>query len=220
MTRSPFIPSRDNLNPTIPIFPLTGALLLPRGYLPLNIFEPRYLAMIDDALSADRMIGMVQPIRPNPPDPQPEIYATGCGGRITAFEETDDGRYLITLTGVCRFRVAQELSTTRGYRRVHADWETFVCDYEEEGEVHLDRDRLIAALANYFDQQGIRANWDAIKETGDERLITTLAMICPFEPSEKQALLEASSFEERANLMVAMLEMAVVSGRRGDPARH
>lgn len=220
MTRSPFIPSRDSLNPTIPIFPLTGALLLPRGYLPLNIFEPRYLAMVDDALSADRMIGMVQPIRPNPPDPQPEIYTTGCGGRITAFEETDDGRYLITLTGVCRFRVAEELSTTRGYRRVQADWQSFLCDYEEEGEVHLDRERLIAALAGYFDQQGIRANWDAIKETGNERLITTLAMICPFDPSEKQALLEASSVEARANLMVAMLEMAVVSGKRGDPARH
>lgn len=220
MTRSPFIPSRDSLNPTIPIFPLTGALLLPRGYLPLNIFEPRYLAMVDDALSADRMIGMVQPIRPNPPDPQPEIYTTGCGGRITAFEETDDGRYLITLTGVCRFRVAEELSTTRGYRRVQADWQSFLCDYEEEGEVHLDRERLIAALAGYFDQQGIRANWDAIKETGNERLITTLAMICPFDPPEKQALLEASSAEARANLMVAMLEMAVVSGKRGDPARH
>ena len=220
MTRSPFIPSRESLNPTIPIFPLTGALLLPRGYLPLNIFEPRYLAMVDDALSADRMIGMVQPIRPNPPAPHPEIYTTGCGGRITAFEETDDGRYLITLTGVCRFRVAEELSTTRGYRRVQADWQSFLCDYEEEGEVHLDRERLIAALAGYFDQQGIRANWDAIKETGNERLITTLAMICPFEPPEKQALLEASSAEARANLMVAMLEMAVVSGKRGDPARH
>ena len=220
MTRSPFIPSSDSLSPTIPIFPLTGALLLPRGYLPLNIFEPRYLAMVDDALSADRMIGMIQPIRPNAPDTQPEVYSTGCGGRITAFEETDDGRYVITLTGVCRFRVAEELSTIRGYRRIQADWTAFLCDYEEEGEIPLDRERLIAALASYFDQQGIRANWDAIKETGNERLITTLAMICPFEPSEKQALLEASSLEERANLMLAMLEMAAVSGKRGDPARH
>ncbi|MEO3435381.1 LON peptidase substrate-binding domain-containing protein [Inquilinus sp. CAU 1745] len=219
MSQSPFFPTFDRLSPSIPIFPLAGVLLLPRGLLPLNIFEPRYIAMVDDALSSDRMIGMVQPTTPDSGAAAPEIYPLGCAGRITSFDETDDGRYLITLTGICRFHAGAELATTRGYRRVESDWSAFRDDMKgcdmEGGGCGLDRARLDAALGVYFRRHGISANWEAIKDTPDERLVTSLAMICPFDPPEKQALLEAPTPADRAELVVSLIEMAVLTPESG-----
>lgn len=206
---------------TIPVFPLPGVLLLPRGRLPLNIFEPRYLAMTEDALGAGRLIGMIQPRRPDDQAAVPELYGIGCAGRISQFAETDDGRFLITLTGVCRFAVAEELATTRGYRRVVADWERFAADLAGGDAAGIDRERLMDRLRRYFDALGVAADWSAIKATPDERLVTTLAMICPFKPSEKQALLEADSVAARTDMLLALLDMASAGPEGGDDhVRH
>ena len=207
-----FDPVLEDLPGTIPIFPLTGVLLLPRGPLPLNIFEPRYLAMVQDALATpQRLIGMVQPEAAGAGAASvPGVYRIGCAGRVTAFQETEDGRYLITLSGVCRFRVTEELATTRGYRRVKADWDEFADDLAEAPPVDIDRDRMLKPLQTYFRAQQIEANWDAIRETPDERLVTSLAMICPFAPAEKQALLEAPDLARRAEVLTALLEMAAL----------
>lgn len=206
---------------TIPVFPLSGALLLPQGILPLNIFEPRYIAMVEDALARpDRLIGMVQPNSTAEVDPVP-VFDIGCAGRITSMDETEDGRYLITLTGISRFVIQNELPGTRGYRTVQADWQRFAEDFSPVASVGLDRDRLSAALSGYFERNGIDADWQAISETPDERLVTSLCMICPFEPSEKQALLECDSFSQRAELMTSLIEMAVIGGHAKDKgARH
>lgn len=199
----------------VPIFPLTGVLLLPRGRLPLNIFEPRYLAMTQDALGGERLIGMVQPSDPQDDNRgggqvNPVVYPVGCAGRITAFSETDDGRYLITLTGVSRFRIREELPLLSGYRRVIADWGPFVRDRDLSPEPGFDRDRFARALKGYFAQRQISADWEAIEKAPGEHLLTSIAMLCPFEASEKQALLEAADLEERARLLVALIEMATI----------
>jgi uncharacterized protein len=221
MSPNPFDPTFDQLPEIVPIFPLTGVLLLPRGKLPLNVFEPRYLAMTEDALSGNRMVGIIQPSDPLSRASVPPVYPIGCAGRITSFSETDDGRYLITLTGVCRFETVRELPIVRGYRRVDVSWERFAADLDEPGPALFDRARLVEGLKTYFKIQGISANWDAIDSTPDERLVTSLAMICPFEPSEKQALLECGSLSERASMMIAIIEMSVLDKRGGDTmARH
>ncbi len=206
---------------TLPIFPLPGVLLLPRGQLPLNIFEPRYLAMTRDALAGDRLIGMVQPSDPHQPlSGNPPVYPTGCAGRITSFSETEDGRYLLALTGLCRFRIAEELPLKEGYRRVVPRWDEFAGDLRTVREPGFDRERLIRGLRAYFDRHQIKAEWDAIGSVPGERLITSVAMVCPFEPSEKQALLEASDLEARAQLLTAIVEMAVLDRSGGGDARH
>ncbi len=206
---------------TLPIFPLPGVLLLPRGQLPLNIFEPRYLAMTRDALAGDRLIGMVQPSDPHQPlSGNPPVYPTGCAGRITSFSETEDGRYLLALTGLCRFRIAEELPPKDGYRRVVPRWDEFAGDLRTVREPGFDRERLIRGLKAYFDRHQIKAEWDAIGSVPAERLITSVAMVCPFEPSEKQALLEASDLEARAQLLTAIVEMAVLDRLGGGDARH
>src|SRR5438128_7218024 len=205
----------------LPIFPLTGVLLLPRGRLPLNIFEPRYLAMTRDALAGERLIGMVQPSDPGASASNPPVYPTGCAGRITSFAETEDGRFLITLTGTCRFRIREELPLLDGYRRIVPEWREFARDLEGEGELGFDRDRLMRGLRSYFQQHQISADWDAITAVPGERLVTSIAMVCPFEPSEKQALLEAPDLDERARLLTAIVEMAVLNrAREGAGARH
>ena len=207
----------------IPIFPLVGVLLLPRGRLPLNIFEPRYLAMTRDALKSERFIGMVQPSDPTGKGRNPPVYPVGCAGRITSFAETDDGRYLITLTGVSRFRIARELPLLDGYRRVVADWAPFAGDLSAEEETPaFDRDRLMRGLGAYFKQFQLAADWEALQSAPGERLVTSLAMMCPFEPREKQALLEAADFAERARLLTAIVEMAAQApaNEAGGPARH
>ena len=212
----------DELPPSLPIFPLTGVLLLPRGVLPLNIFEPRYLAMVDAALAGNRLIGMVQPTDAagsHSPQGQPPIYRTGCAGRISSFDETDDSRYLITLTGVCRFQITGESLSNGGFRRAEVDWAPFAGDYDQT-PVAIDRERLATALDAYFHQHEISADWEAIDETPDERLITSLSMICPFDPTEKQALLEAPTLAERAEMMMSLVEMAIHSPGGDAPARH
>lgn len=201
----------------IPVFPLAGVLLLPRGNLPLNIFEPRYLAMVDDALRAERLIGMIQPRKggeacPSAPSP---LYGTGCAGRITSFSETGDGRYLLTLTGICRFHVAEEVAPVNGYRRVRAAWDAFADDFTPRERLDIDRVLLKQLLKHYFASHELSCDWDTIDSAPDEKLITCLSMICPFEPGEKQALLEAACSGARAERFMAMLRMAVESGRCG-----
>jgi uncharacterized protein len=205
----------------LPIFPLTGVLLLPRGRLPLNIFEPRYLAMTRDALAGERLIGMAQPSDPRIVGENPPVYPTGCAGRITSFSETDDGRFLITLTGISRFRIREELPLLEGYRRVVPEWREFARDQANDDEPRFDRDRLLRGLRAYFQHHRIEADWDAITSVPGERLVTSIAMICPFEPSEKQALLEAPDLDERARLLTAIVEMAALNQTSdGLGARH
>ena len=216
--------SAGDLPRELPVFPLTGVLLLPRGRLPLNIFEKRYLAMFDDAIGGDRLIGMIQPSDPSAGDIGPPLYSVGCAGRITSFNETGDGRYLVALDGVARFRIVEELALRRGYRRVVADWSPYAADLGEadlvEKEGAVDRHRLIELLQAYFRQHQLSANWDAIGQTPDERLVTSLAMICPFEPPEKQALLEAGCLSDRAKLMMSLLEIAIAGHGDSDRPRH
>ena len=194
---------------TIPIFPLTGVLLLPGGRLPLNIFEPRYLEMTEDAMSTNRIIGMIQPSDPYCRDFEQKTYDTGCAGEITEYEETEDNRILITLSGLCRFDVVQELPRDEvSYRRVRAGYQSYECDLIRDNAMTLDRDNLIAALRNFFTARGMSADWFAIDELCNEDLMTSLAMACPFGPSEKQALLECRETKERSAMFQALLEMA------------
>lgn len=204
---SAFDPQLKDLPTVIPVFPLPEVLLLPGGMLPLNIFEPRYLAMVKAVLGADRMIGMVQPQPAEGPAGNPALYVTGCAGRIARFEEAPDGRYLISLMGVCRFDIAGELAPCDGYRRVQADWSRYGCDLDAEPLCCLDRSRLFPALRGYFKLHGIDADWDMLGGAPDERLVTCLSMICPFCASEKQALLEAAGMEERAEILTTLVEM-------------
>src|SRR5579862_862962 len=170
-----FEPRFDELPRLLPIFPLTGVLLLPRGRLPLNIFEPRYLAMTRDAMVAERLIGMVQPSDPPIRELNPPVYQTGCAGRITSFSETEHGRFWITLTGVSRFRIKEELPLLSGYRRVVADWREFAAD-RDAGEAGFDRSRLTQGLRTFFMQRQVEANWEAIDKAPGETLVTSIAM--------------------------------------------
>ncbi|WP_339851863.1 LON peptidase substrate-binding domain-containing protein [uncultured Nisaea sp.] len=216
MTRNPFAPGLEDMPACIPVFPLPGVLLLPGGKLPLNIFEPRYLAMTQDALCTDRLIGMIQPQE----EGDSSLHRTGCVGRITSFSETEDGRFTITLTGVARFHVEQELECRSGYRRVVADWCSFADDFNSRDDLSLDRDRLMRGLKDYFALQGIRADWDSIEKAEDRQLLTTLAMVCPFGSLEKQALLEAPTLQERGETMLTLLEMSLHDLKDDHYARH
>lgn len=220
---SPSAPLPD----VLAIFPLAGVLLLPGGRLPLNIFEPRYLSMVSDALGRDRMIGMVQPVEAEAATgagsagDRAAVFDTGCAGRITDFSETGDGRFLITLAGVCRFRIARELAMEKGYRRVKPDWTPFLGDLDEGPSEIADRGRLEDALKAYFELTGIGGDWDQIRESQGAALVTALAIICPFEASEKQALLESAGPDERARLLIQLMEMAIHEGSgAGSQARH
>ena len=198
-----------DLPASLPVFPLSGVLLLPYGRLPLNIFEERYLAMIDDALRSERLIGIIQPTsEAESQQKTPSLYKTGCAGRITAFSETEDGRYLITLLGICRFNIEQEIDSTRGYRRVVPNWEPFRSDVAKTDNFDIDKERLMVALRGYFEKKTIDADWEAINSMNNVQLITTLAMICPFGATEQQALLVAEKIEDRASTMISLLEMA------------
>ena len=204
----------DRLPTIFPVFPLAGALLLPRGKLPLNIFEPRYLAMVEDALGMERLFGMIQPDPQKPDMPAGSaLYRIGCLGRIASFSETDDGRYMITLVGVARFAVAEEIAPQRGYRRVCGDFTAFATDLAPAPETPpfdqpgFDREALLTALRGYFQHRGFDANWDAIGKMPDDALVVTLAMVCPFDPAEKQALLEAPDAAERARTLRTLLEI-------------
>lgn len=204
-----------SLPDTLPVFPLGGVLLLPHGHLPLNIFEPRYLNMVEDALGRGRMIGMVQPISSQPSDnhdPLPDdvaVYPVGCAGRIVNFEETADGHMLIALRGISRFRIASELAPDYGYRRVVADYSDYIADTAIDETVIGQRPGLLATVRRYLSLKDIDVDWDAVEEADDEALVTSLAMICPFESNEKQALLVASGIRERSDLLVSLMEMAL-----------
>jgi Lon protease-like protein len=221
IARSPFDPGFADLPRTLPIFPLPGVLLLPGGKLPLNIFEPRYLAMTRAALAGPRLIGMIQPRDPDAGGSQPEVQKVGCAGRIVSFAETDDSRYLITLSGLCRFTIMGELPLSEGFRRVVPDWSGYAGDLDP-ASASVDRTRLIGALRAFFADQQVRIDWQAIEQTADDRLVVSLAMICPFEAAEKQILLEAPSPSERARVMIALLESAAQNrGEAGAaPVRH
>lgn len=208
-------PGFEDLPRTLPLFPLAGALLLPAGRLPLNIFEPRYLAMVRDAMVGAHMIGMVQPLDPRDPTAKPEIYRTGCVGKITAFNETGDGRFLITLTGVCRFVIVEELTVATAYRQALVSFAHHHNDLQGEDTAGVDRARLLPALRAYLDMHGIPADWKAVERAPTDALINSLSMICPFEPSEKQALLEAPDLAERSRVMVALIEMALLQRASG-----
>ena len=205
----------------IPIFPLTGALLLPFGQLPLNIFEPRYIALTEDALGAGRLMGLVQPIDLGSKKSHAgnDIYSTGCLGRITEFTDPGDGRYEIVLTGICRFNVEEELELHRGYRRVRANYDPFIGDLESDEADIKNRDSLLLALRQYFEHQNLDADWDALNEVPDLVLVTTAAMGCPLQPEEKQLLLEANDLQGRAERLQTILEMAI-HGNSVNTARH
>jgi hypothetical protein len=215
MERRPFHPRLEDLPRILPIFPLSGALLLPTGKLPFNIFEPRYLAMVQDCLAWGRILGMIQPNGPEVPGVEPPIFDTGCAGRISAFSETDDGRLMVTLTGVCRFRVSEEVASARGYRRVAADWAPFAADLDDETDFVFDRRRLLESLKPYLKLHSMELNWRAIEAASDHSLTVSLCMACPFEPREKQALLECADAAQRAETLTALIEMAVAESQRG-----
>ncbi|WP_022680938.1 LON peptidase substrate-binding domain-containing protein [Sandarakinorhabdus limnophila] len=206
----------EPLPAAVPVFPLTGAVLLPRGVLPLNIFEPRYLAMVKDAMAAtgaaNRVIGMIQPKAPKGSrggDPPP-LYKVGCLGRITEYRETDDGRILVTLVGVSRFRVGAELERDTLYRQVMTDYHGFADDRAEEESLDAaSRASLEDALRPYLDARGLAADWEAVQSADDEGLVTALAGALPFDPPEKQALLEAPTLAERAQTLAALMSFAV-----------
>ncbi len=207
--------STQELPRDIPVFPLSGVLLLPGGQLPLNIFEPRYLTMFDTALAGPRLVGMIQPQvveEPNPP-----LMTVGCLGRISAFAETDDGRYLVTLTGICRFRVEQENPVLTPYRQVRADYAPFGQDLILGEEYDIPRSRVITALKHYVKRRQIKAEWGAVTDAPAQTLVNALAMLCPFEPNEKQALLEAPRFQDRVETLIALLEL---SGAQGSESKR
>jgi len=212
MIANAFDTGAGSLPGEIPIFPLAGALLLPHGHLPLNIFEPRYLNMVEDVLGKHRLIGMIQPVTPDtdPIADDAELFTLGCAGRIVSFEEMDSGRFMISLRGICRFNVSQELETIRGYRTVKPDFSPYLDDMAEDNSRVEERSRMLEAVRKFFEFRRIEVDWEAIEEAEDEALVTSLAMICPFEPSEKQALLACKNLNDRGSMLVSLLEMALL----------
>ncbi len=199
-----------DLPENLPIFPLSEALLLPRGRLPLNIFEPRYLAMFDDAMkTSHRMIGIIQPDGTSASG-QPKLRRVGCAGRIVSFSETEDGRYLMVLAGICRFTPEAELDGFAPYRRVSPNWAPWHGDLtEEQIDEGFDRPAFLKLLKRYFQASGLSTDWDSLKEADEETLINSLAMLCPFSAEEKQALLEAELLGDRRASLCALMEFSV-----------
>lgn len=218
MEQNPFAPTTEDLPETLAVFPLTGVLLLPFGRLPLNIFEPRYVAMINDALQNSRMIGMIQP-EENQSEENPKLYQVGCAGKITEFSETEDGRYEISLTGISRFKIEKELEPQNGFRRVKPLWKPFENDMNRKMCLDMDREKLKTLLMDYFEQEAMSCDFEKFDGVPDGKLMTCLSMICPFEPREKQVLLEQVCCVERAKLFITMLEMAIQSGKKLDKDR-
>ncbi len=212
-----------DLPENIPIFPLPGALLLPRGQMPLNIFEPRYLAMVDDSLrDGHRLIGMIQPdlSHPDPahPDPEdrPNLFKIGCVGRITQLAESGDGRYLMQLTGVARFRVEAELKVATAYRQCRVSYQPFADDFiARKGEDEVDREALLAALSSFLKANNLKTNWQDIESAPNEAVVNALAMMSPYGAAEKQALLEAPDLKSRAEILIAVTEMELAKKTAG-----
>ncbi len=204
-----------DLPEVIPLFPLPGALLLPRGRLPLHVFEPRYLAMLDDVLKTrERLIGIIQP-RPAP-EGQRRLSAIGCAGRLTSFTETDDGRYMIALSGISRFRLEREVGGFTPYLRAAIQWEEFARDRgNAEQDDLFDRDGFLDLLRRYFAARQLSTDWEGLKDAPDEALINSLAMLCPFDPEDKQALLEAPSLVNRRETLQVLMEFALRADGEG-----
>ncbi|PTV95798.1 hypothetical protein C8J27_103126 [Rhodobacter aestuarii] len=202
----------SDLPDQIPLFPLPGALLLPRGRLPLHIFEPRYLQMVEDCLKTpQRLIGMIQPCKGR--DGEERLSVIGCAGRLTGFSETEDGRYMITLSGVSRFRLGKEIEGFTPYRRAEVSWAHFERDLGmTEHDPEFDRETFLETLARYFHAQGLDTDWEALKDAEDELLINSLSMLLPLEPEDKQALLEAPSLTTRRETLITLLEFVLHGG--------
>ena len=218
MPKTPFIPGFDQLPATLPVFPLSDAVVMPGTELPLNIFEPRYLNMVADAMGSHRMFGMLQP------DPsraeQPEaVFGTGCGGRITSYQETADGRIELVLTGLCRFNLHEEIASTRGYRLVVPDWEPYRDDYQAPGNTKFEHhDRLLYLLKNYFTATQLKTDWKRVLAIPPEHLVNTLTTVLPLGSLEKQALLEAVSTQDRVDTLITALEIQLHDSLH--PASH
>jgi Lon protease-like protein len=209
--------SINDLPGVLPLFPLSGAVLLPRGELPLNIFEPRYVAMVEDAIAGTRMIGMIQPVQDAAS--RPRLFDIGCAGRITQFSETGDGRYLITLSGVVRFRTIEELSAPTLYRQFRVDYAPFSADLRPgAGENAVDRDGMVAMLRRFAGASNLEVDWGSIDAAPTETLVNALAMMCPFGANEKQALIEAIDLKTRAETLVALAKLD--SAERNSDTRH
>jgi hypothetical protein len=210
-----------DLPKTLKMFPLRGVIMLPRSSLPLNVFEPRYLTLVNDVLAGERLIGFVQPVTHEGEPESPEgkdvaLRHTGGAGRLTAFQETDDGRYLITLSGIARFTITGEEQTDNPYRVCSVDWSPFKGDLEQGyGEDEVDRDRLLSVLKEYLTVNDLSADWDGINNSSNELLVNTLSMISPYGSEEKQALLEAKDLKTRAEVLVALAEMEIAGPDRG-----
>lgn len=204
--------STTDLPDTIPVFPLPGALLLPRSRLPLHLFEPRYLAMLDDVLkTSSRLIGMVQPY--DAPGQSGKLHSIGCAGKLTAFSETEDGRYMVTLSGASRFRIIEEVEGFTPYRRCKVSWQGFDRDLgPTEKDPTFDRPCFMDALGRFLEEQGLSTDWESLGEADDELLINSLSMLCPFEPEDKQALLEAPSLETRRETLQTLIEYTLRGG--------
>jgi uncharacterized protein len=207
----------DALPDAIAVFPLPGALLLPRGQMPLNIFEPRYLAMIEDALrSSHRIIGMIQPdpAHPGADANKPNLFKIGCVGRITQFAESGDGRYLIQLTGIARFRIEEELPVSTLYRQCRVSYQPFVDDFvARKGEEQVDRKELLRALTAFLKANDLKADWEGIENAPNEALVNALAMMSPYDVAEKQAMLEAPDLKTRAEILVAVTEIELAKSK-------
>ena len=226
--RSPVQTRYEDLPQDLPIFPLSGALLLPWGRLPLNIFEPRYLNMTLDGLKAGRIIGMIQPDYDKTPKEDgsgkihtdPPVYSVGCAGRIASFEETEDGRLLIVLKGLLRFRVLEEVEGRAGYRRARVAYDDFKADLEPQAPFDFDRKQFLEQLQPYLEAHAMPVGIEVLKGLSDTTLVTSVSMICPFDPREKQALLESPTLQARAQTLQALLQMGVFEAGAPDAPRQ
>jgi uncharacterized protein len=207
----------DQISRTIALFPLAGALLLPRGQMPLNIFEPRYLDMVREAMNDTHLIGMIQPLDPTSTELEPEVYRTGCVGRIDAFKETRNGNLLITLTGLCRFHVVEELPMAQPYRRALVSYAKYRRDMDMAESDDFKREALFDALKVYLDMKELDTDWESLEKISDESLVSSLAMMCPFEASEKQALLEANTLAQRGDILTMLMKFAESPFTSDDP---
>lgn len=204
----------------IPVFPLPGVLLLPQGRLPLNIFEPRYVQMVRDAAKSDGMIGMIQTSEPLDARREPKLYRTGCLGRIISSKDMDDGRILITLSGLCRFDVMEELAHLTPYRQVVADYTRFQDDCDATADHSaVNRPQFVERVKAYLASRGLSSDWKTVEQVPDDALVNSLAMICPYDPAEKQALLEAETVGRRADIMIAIMDFAL-AGAEIPPQTH
>src|SRR3974390_1130015 len=210
-----------DLPQTIPVFPLPGALLLPRGQMPLNIFEPRYLAMVDDALrDGHRLIGMIQPdVTHSPNEEKPVLFRVGCVGRITQLAESGDGRYILELTGISRFRVVEEMTALTAYRQCRVDYFPFIDDFTaRKGEDAVDREALLEVLTDFLKANNLKVDWEGVERAPNEGLVNALAMMSPYGPAEKQAMLEAPDLKTRAEILIAIPQIDLAKKRTsGDP---